>query len=593
MLYWGPIMDKTESMAGEFAQFVLQMQQRLTGRELAQPLAQLFARLFADMYRQMQNAQVCLELSQWLACHDEGIALSQLKRCLLETAVVGDNHRDDTLFVLDESHRLYMQRYIFYEKMIAERLRGLSAVHEALSPMQQAYLQQIDVSDPNKALAICMAMQEALTVISGGPGTGKTWTVLRILQGLLIQKRQLRIALAAPTGKAAARMMESIRNGIEQVPEQSIRERIPVQAQTIHRLLNQSHPLPYDVIVVDEAGMVSLSLMAQLMQAMRPQCRLILLGDKNQLASVEEGAVFAELSERFEFSVRAVERYEKAGIDRAILMPSQGRRPRVDMTDHTVWLTHSHRYDPNGAIAQLAESVRLGKAHQGWSILKNDTSGSVSVIELAEKEPSLKPYLPAIAERFTAYVQAFNAYRNHPDGQLKPLFDAIKKQVVLCCTNEGAFGIDAINRYVRSQCFGNEQIAYSEHFEGEVIMVTVNDHELGLANGDVGIVLAQGSTHAVYFESLDENGQLFYRSVPLGRLPESKRAFAMTVHKSQGSEFTDVLMILPPFSRVLTRELIYTGLTRAKTSVCVLAQAGTFVEAVNNKTERLSGLLYR
>lgn len=587
-------MEQNAFMAREFSRFALQMQESLAPGALSGEESILLEQLFSALYAELDNAQVCLDLQAWLSAQNKPMTISELRGLLSRCAVIGSINKKDTLFVLDERNRLYMQRYFSYENIIAERVKQmLCRTQERLNQAQQNYLKQLDIHDWHKAMAISVAMHEALTVISGGPGTGKTWTVLRILQGLLIKNPQLRIALAAPTGKAAARMIESIRNGINQVSSDSIRERIPVQAQTIHRLLNQSYPLPFDVVVIDEAGMVSLSLMARLMQTLKPSCRLILLGDKNQLASVEEGAVFAELSERFEFDESARRRYEKEGFDVQVLTPRNVVSGSVDMTNHTVWLTQSHRYDPNGAIACLAEHIRLGHAREGWNSLLHSKDTSAELIELAESEQSLSRYLPEICKRFMPYVQAVRAYQEQPNEQLKPLFDALKEQVVLCCTNEGAFGVEAINREVRFQWFGNEQIAYSDHFEGEVVMVTVNDNELGLANGDVGIVLAKDNTHVVYFESLNEMGTVTYRSVPLGRLPASKRAFAMTIHKSQGSEFSDVLVILPPFSRVLTRELIYTAVTRAKTKVRVLAQAQTFKNAVLNKTERLSGLLYR
>ena len=417
-----------------------------------------------------------------------------------------------------------------------------------------------------------VAAHNAVTLITGGPGTGKTTTVVRLLAVLAgNQTEPLRIHLAAPTGKAAARLSESITQAMHQLPA-ALQARIPTQAQTLHRLL-QTHtantrvtPLASDVVVVDEASMVDLEMMARLLQAVPLNARLVLLGDKDQLASVEAGAVMSQLCS-------------------GTLLRAQ-----------TVTLTHSHRFDAKRGIGQWAQAVNhtpsavpaLWQQAPDWlTHLSNHPMPDVTRLALTHSHDAT--WFAGVRHGWHAYLAQLQNVSNGCDAtQAQAVLKTFAHFSVLCALREGPWGVTQLNQQIEKalQLNAHGQAWYV----GRPVMVTRNDYALDLMNGDIGVCLPnpEGDLR-VAFPSSDPTR---VRWIAPSRLDSVDTVFAMTVHKSQGSEFTHVLLVLPAQSApVLTRELVYTGLTRARERLTVWApQANVLFEACEQKVLRSGGL---
>ncbi len=482
--------------------------------------------------------------------------------------------------------RLYLARYQAYELQLAEQL--LARASDA-PEVDEARLFAFNQQRPDwQRLAAAQAVRRRLAVISGGPGTGKTTTVVRLLAALLEQPggERLAIGLAAPTGKAAARMAEAIRNAKAELPvSDAVKEALPDEARTLHRLLGSrgdsprvrhdaANPLALDVLVVDEASMVDLALMAKLVVALPPKARLILLGDKDQLAAVEAGAVFAELCEGRGFDAGAA-----SELERITGQPVPVETPRSRLGDAVVLLTHSHRFAGDSGIGELARRINAGDAKGTVALLQegradlawNATPGATALIERLE-------------QGYGGYLQAAQ------QGDPGPAFEAFNGFRALTAQREGPFGVTGINEALETRFRRRLGVPARERwYPGRAVMVRQNDYALGLFNGDIGLCLKTEQGLRVFFEGDDG-----YRGFAPARLPSHDSAFAMTVHKSQGSEFTEVLLALPDQpSPLLTRALFYTGITRAKRRVEIWALPARLAEAVSTRAERAAGLAER
>jgi exodeoxyribonuclease V alpha subunit len=436
-------------------------------------------------------------------------------------------------------------------------------------------------------LACEVAAQNRITLITGGPGTGKTTTVVKLLSLLVrTSPRELQIHLAAPTGKAAARLTESISNALTKMPADKC-PHMPSQAQTLHRLLqtnsksSQLHQLATDVVVVDEASMIDLEMMARLLQAVPPTARLILLGDKDQLASVEAGAVMSQLCT-------------------GSLLQHQ-----------TVTLIHSHRFDAKSGIGQWARAVNadvadntpslkaLWKDAPDWlaslplqqSIEGDTAEPDVTRLQLASaSDAKLAVGLRYGWREWLALLDAHRPRKTSPatpcsDAQAVALLKAFTEFCVLCAVREGPLGVTQLNTQVE-HALGLGQSAW---YAGRPVMVTRNDYALELMNGDIGLCLpGPDGLLRVAFPAVDGG----VRWVMPSRLDSVETVFAMTVHKSQGSEFAHVLLVMPALeSPVLTRELVYTGLTRAKKRLTLWApQLGVLWNGCARRVLRSGGL---
>jgi len=488
--------------------------------------------------------------------------------------------------------RLYLRRAWTAEQNIrqniAQRLALPCDVPADLQQRLDALFTSASDGEPDMQRLACeVAAQNRITLITGGPGTGKTTTVVKLLSLLVgTSSRDLQIHLAAPTGKAAARLTESISNALTQMPAEK-RPHIPTQAQTLHRLLQtnskatQVHQLATDVVVVDEASMIDLEMMARLLQAVPSTARLILLGDKDQLASVEAGAVMSQLCT-------------------GTLLQCQ-----------TVTLIHSHRFDAKSGIGQWARNVNadvadntpalkaLWNAAPDWlatrplqqSIEGDAAEPDVTRLQLASaSDPKLAVGLRYGWRNWLALLDAHRPSKTVPaapcsDAQAVALLKAFTEFCVLCAVREGPLGVVQLNAQVE-HALG---LGQSTWYAGRPVMVTRNDYALELMNGDIGLCLpGPDSVLRVAFPAVDGG----VRWVMPSRLDSVETVFAMTVHKSQGSEFTHVLLVIPAQeSPVLTRELVYTGLTRARQRLTLWApQLGVLWNGCARRVLRSGGL---
>lgn len=641
-------------------------------RELDRALAQLFAELdpqaspllllgAALASHQLGQGHVCLDLAATLANPDFTLSLppegdDAEESMILPSQVLAGLSLESWLAAcagsaLLESEGaplvlsgtcLYMRRYWNYERQvaynIAQRLQTSAAAPTDLAArLASLFPEALMVNGQRltdwQKLACAMAAQGRFTLITGGPGTGKTTTVVRLLallqEAAMATGEPLRLSLAAPTGKAAARLTESIGAQVQSLAlDERVREQIPTLVTTLHRLLGSrpgsrhfrhdaTNSLPLDVLVVDEASMIDLEMMASLLDALPTHARLILLGDKDQLASVEAGAVLGDLCREAESGG-----YSEA--TRVWLESQTGERlddPALVMShkalaQHIVMLRHSRRFGSGSGIGRLARAVNQGDAQMARATLAAGAD-DLHVLRLSgEQDRGLGRLLidgqgagESRPQGYAHYLQVMQAQRPTSDageqawdewaGKVLAAFDQFQ---LLCAVRKGAWGVEALNERIAQALVRRGLLEQANGwYEGRPVLVTRNDYSLGLMNGDIGIALRlpepPESPSApvrevlrVVFPRNDGSGTL--RHILPSRLSAVETVFAMTVHKSQGSEFAHCALILPDsLNPVLTKELVYTGITRARHWFSLIeSRAGIFEQAVQRCVERRSGL---
>lgn len=574
-----------------------------------------------------------------------GVGLDAWRAALRHPALTGDGPGATPLVCA--GNRVYLRRYWQYERDvgagIAARLAAppeisAAALREALDAL---FPPASDAAGPDwQKLACALAARNAFAIVAGGPGTGKTTTVVRllaVLQALAFAAtpaHALRIRLAAPTGKAAARLNESVAGAVARLDlsalpnGEAVRAAIPVQVATLHRLLGSrpdtrrfrhraGNPLPVDVLVVDEASMIDLETMAATLDALPPTARLILLGDKDQLASVEAGAVFGELCRHAQQA-----RYtpgtaawlgEIAGAPLAPAFVDSAGQP---LDQAVAMLRHSYRFGENGGIGQLATAVNAGDAEAARRILACGHADLANVKLGEEGEAALRalvidgqcgPPRPtaedASPQGYRGYLRTLRALRP-PAGAPREALDEWARRTlaahgqfqVLCAPRRGQWGVEGLNERIAGWLRDEGLIAATEGwYAGRPVLVTRNDYSLGLMNGDIGIALELPAAVGpgplrVAFPSGDGG----VKWVQPSRLQAVETVYALTVHKSQGSEFGHAALILPERANpILTRELVYTGITRAKRrfSLIEAGHAGVLAQSVQRRVLRLGGLL--
>jgi exodeoxyribonuclease V alpha subunit len=611
---------------------VLEARLRAVDRAFARFLASLDEG--GDMRVLMAAALASRELGEGHICVDvEALAaiepmLADADTWLSASPLIGSSMGNpDTPLVLDGG-LLYLRRFWRDETRVADaivsRLSASEVPADLAGELDRLFPAEGDAINWQK-VACAVAARGSFAVITGGPGTGKTTTVVRLLGLLqtLAHKRnepRLRIRLAAPTGKAAARLNASIAGQIERLDvDLAVKQAIPAEVTTLHRLLgsrpdtrafrhNRDNPLHLDVLVIDEASMIDLEMMAATLDALPNEARLILLGDKDQLSSVEAGAVLGDLCARadaghYDMPMRdwltAV-----CGVDVGAWTDPLDARP---LDQRVVMLRRSRRFGEGSGIGALAQAINAGDAAavtQAFAATRGDiafvTPAPASIATLAidgrEGAPGHRDYLDWIERERPAIDASFVAFEQWGAGALA----AYARFQLLCATRLGDAGVDKQNERIAQGLLDRGLIdAVAGWYEGRPVMVTRNDYALGLMNGDVGVTLwvpdgQGGMALRVAFAVMDEHGRERVRFVVPSRLSAVDTVYAMTVHKSQGSEFEHTALALPPEpSPVLTRELVYTGVTRARSHFTLLAAPDILGYAVSRKTRRASGLLRR
>ncbi len=484
--------------------------------------------------------------------------------------------------VLDHRGRLYLDRFWRAERTVAASLRRLADAAPADPPPDEAALEAAlarlfpDAAPDDRARqAVRAAVCRRLCVVAGGPGTGKTTTAAAVV-ALLVDLGLAapgRIALAAPTGKAAARLQEAVRGWLAARAPSAPAEVLAMQASTVHRLLLQAQggadgggaagKLPVDTLLLDEGSMVDLSLMARVLSALPERARLVVLGDSSQLASVEPGSVFADLCQA-------------------------GRSPSSPLAPCVVELVRNWRFDDTGGIGRLAAAVVRGDPEGALAALEDPSDDATSLHPLPDPGAFHRLAVELADERFAPALRAARALHAPVEDGFAPL----RAFRVLCAHRTGPFGAGRFNQLVERRLRALGLVDPGNAFyPGRPVLVTRNDPRTGLSNGDTGVVLrAPGGEAAVWFPELrDAAGGP--RLVSPARLPPHESFFALTVHRAQGSEYGEVAVVPGPAgSRVLTRELLYTAVTRARERVVVYGERTGVADAVERETARWSGL---
>ena len=625
-------------------------------QERLRPLDTAFARFLAEqdpgadagwlllaalLSRRVADGHLCLDLALWEPLADDQSWPAPWRDAI--GRVLRDGHPPAWIamgegaapLVLDGS-RLYLRRYWNHERQVAQAIRE----RLALPPSAPAHLREElarlfpgEASPDWPRIACALAARGAFTVITGGPGTGKTTTVVRLLglwQTLRLREgeRPLRIRLAAPTGKAAARLHASIQGQLARLDvDEATRAAIPAQVDTLHRLLgarpdtrrfrhDAAHPLPLDVLVIDEASMVDLEMMSAVLAALPPNARLVLLGDKDQLSSVEAGAVLGDLCRRAETghydADTAAWLRDAAGDDVRAWTSADARA----LDQQVVMLRQSHRFGADSGIGRLAQAVNAGDMDGVRALFASAPRDIAWIARVAGSSDLAELVLHGGAARSTesgdmlpgyrGYLSVLRDERPSPDAGeeahahwARRVLEAFGRFQLLCALRRGAYGTEGLNRQIEEILQRARLIEPLHHwYEGRPVLVTRNDYNLGLMNGDVGIALRvpgeDGEPRlrvAFLTSSTDGEEAGSIRFVLPSRLGELETVYAMTVHKSQGSEFDHTALVLPDqASGILTRELLYTGITRARQRFTLVGTPAAVERALGQLTLRHSGL---
>ncbi|MBQ0743575.1 MAG: exodeoxyribonuclease V subunit alpha [Pseudomonas sp.] len=613
---------------------------------------------------QLGHGHVCLDLQATLAEPDFALSLppegeaieaallpSQLlagwrvtdwQQQLVASAVVDSErpeHGSRPLVLVGQ--RLYLRRYWQYERQVVDsllqRLGQPLAVPADLPARLQALFAGSQQNPDWQRLACALAARGRFSIITGGPGTGKTTTVVRLLALLqtpaVALGQPLRIRLAAPTGKAAARLTESIGKQVGALPvDASVSDAIPKEVTTLHRLLGSlpdsrhfrhhaGNPLALDVLVVDEASMIDLEMMACVLAALPASARLVLLGDKDQLASVEAGAVLGDLcryadggwySEETRAWLEQVSGQSLAAAELQI-----GEQVTHPLAQQTAMLRYSHRFGSHSGIGELARAVNrcdsagarrllvsggFSDIHRQRLSAPGDPAFATLVLGGNDGLPGYAGYLQVLQD--TRPGQGVSGADPVWEGWAREVLHAFDRFQLLCAVRRGDWGVEAVNQRVAALLQRRGLLRSDQGwYEGRPVLVTRNDYALGLMNGDIGIALrirepalqpgeAEKEALRVAFPRNDGSGGI--RFVLPSRLPEVESVFAMTVHKSQGSEFEHVALVLPEAGNpVLTKELVYTAITRASAHFSLVeSRDGVFEQAVQTPVRRISGLAF-
>lgn len=567
--------------------------------------------------KRLAEGHICIHLDELNLLPEESLYLDQFDRNvpakqLTNEPMVSTPAGEKQPFVL-HNRRLYLQRYFAYESSIvdavytmiylekearAQRLQQLSA-HKDFIQSLSATGSTDNLPDEEKIdwqqTAAVLGVLNNFTIITGGPGTGKTTTVAKILAILYTIQPNLKVALAAPTGKAAVRMAESLkasRINVSEFIKEQFKALVPT---TIHRLLkyipgspyfrhDKTNPLIYDLVIVDEASMIDVALFAKLLAAIGPGTRIILLGDKDQLASVEAGSLLGDLCQ-VQQQMNLISAENSALINTFI--PDTARQITDDyvadadnaLFQHVIELKRSHRFTGDGGIGKFSRAIIHSRLDEiGLFVDRNN-------------DPNVRVDTGYSDDLFNSFISDYANYIVEKD--IAAAIGKLNQLRVLCAVREGSQGLNAVNKKIETYLVRKGLIKNNtEFYENRPIIVTRNYPELKLFNGDVGIIRPdkEGNLKA-WFEDSDKN----LKAVLPGYITSAETVFAMTIHKSQGSEYAKVLVMLPSNADqpLLTRELLYTAITRAKEGVLLQASKESILYTAKKSVQRASGIMER
>jgi len=626
-----------------------------TKTEISAEQVQVLMHLFMVLSVSLRAGHTCLPLTEisgvhWAVAFDEQdqcshqgyvFPRSDVISSLLDELDIGSGAQQPLVF---DNNNLYMRRYHQFECELSQDINERLMQKTSLSIKDiSSIVSQLFTSDPStqmkaqeidwQKIAVANAINKNFTVIAGGPGTGKTYTVTKLLAALLMlhtnsqsshvqsksNEQALEIALVAPTGKAAQRLSESIIKaiaGFKGLIDDDILAAMPTQAKTIHRLLgvipnspnfrhNQNNLLSCNVLLIDEVSMVDLPMMARIFRALKPESKIILLGDADQLPSVAVGSVLADIAPRPHCGYsksNLIYLEQVCQLDQNQLQSTFEQTNLVSEThhDHLSFLVKSRRFDDEGGIGKLATLVIQGQSTQSWQLLESSThrksstitasSTDISPNQLTLVDNNLSSWLtPLLNKYYQGIAQCID---------ISDAFTLLAKFRVLCVTRQGEFGVDALNQWIKDQLVHNSY-ASQAGYHGMPIMISENDYRLGLFNGDIGLLWRTSDGHLMaFFETTDHDmterlskGKSYKILLP-SRLPKYDAVYAMTIHKTQGSEFEHVAIVLPKQTehQLLSRELLYTGITRAKTKLTIASNSQTWQFGVKTAIKRYSGL---
>ena len=567
--------------------------------------AKRFAFLVLSLSMEVRAGHVCFDLTRlqniepqiWLELNSPEIDdwIKVLKLASNRHVVSFGDQLAPLMFI---ENKLYFQRMWLDEGFVAQYFNQTQLDITTNIDLKQILNQLFTYDSASidwQKIAVAIALTRKVAIISGGPGTGKTTTVAKILAGIVLNNPTTRIVSAAPTGKAASRLTESLGRAIEQLSFESLN--IKTDAVTLHRLLgaktdnrsfsyNKHNQLHIDVLVIDEASMVDLNMMARIIEALPASARLILLGDKDQLSSVEAGAVFGDLCDFISNGYSQLRAHELSRLTGYTIPIAD--QPTMAITDSICLLKKSYRFNESSGIGLLANAVKEGQYLNVKKLLADNTLQDISYYELLSNQ-TYQAVLNDCVEHYKNYLNAIN--RSNDIATVLTKFTQCR---LLCALREGKFGVEGLNKQIELLLAKHKLIRLNHRdqwYIGRPIMILRNSTSLGLYNGDIGITLTaehDSSKLRVYFPFSDGTIKGFSPY----RLPEHETAYAMTIHKSQGSEFDHVNIILPTeFSPLLNRSLLYTAITRAKKAVSIFADAKILERVVKSQIHRESGLV--
>ena len=587
----------------------------------------LFLSKFTDEYKelvQMTSALISSQLNQGHTCvymkdfaEDGGSqlpgsstifsfpVLDEWVEKLKKANILGDEN-DNKPLILDKEGRLFFQKFYKYEKELAQKLLEKADSTKPINDRTVEALNKLFDGSSGidyQKLAALTALLKNICIISGGAGTGKTLTACRILALLLVENPSRKIALAAPTGKAANRLLESLKDsyenkvkdgvtieGIKSTLGDLLTVKFPEDSFTIHRLLGASEskpsfyygkdrPVPYDVVIIDEVSMIDLALMVNIFRAIRSDTVVILLGDKNQLTSVEAGSVLGEIcgiGEMNKFSVKMTDLLEKYMDMNLSTLKDSGV---YKLQDCMVELTKNYRQIEGSHISELAEAVNKGDSEEALKIIK--TSRDIKLLPISNK---IK-----VPDEVNTLIDMYFRPLLKEGITIDETFSLLKQFRILTPYKTGNFSVDFINKYVEAYLRSNGHLtSHDLWYSGRPILIHKNDYNVNLFNGDIGIYLKEEDEGFVYFEG---KGNI-YRGLFPTLLPIHETAYAMTVHKAQGSEFDEVLLIFGnrKHKDLLNKQLFYTAITRAKKKLYIYGDEGLIEYAIEHPIKRYSAL---